>query len=361
MNYNYNDIQHLDAKDNPLLITQNDIDIYNDILNIIHTYNTHYAHSRKFKIYIPWINSKTPKLQDSIYQISTKLYWILNGWTDFPRCKQCGKELNRKNTRLISKYPQFCSIKCVANNSEIRAKKECTCEKKYGKGIKNPSQASSIKLQKEQTSLKHYGVTNPNKIRSVRLKIEQTCLKKYGAKSPFESLEIQKKIAQINIKNLGVANPFELTSTAQKGLEGRLKKYGSVMGKMKIYVYNGVSFDSSWELAVWIYHIDNNISIERQPIKLQYEMNGSMHTYFPDFKINGKLVEIKGDHLFDEYGNPIFNHKHSWKEKYQCMLDNNVIIWKYKDIKPFITYVFQTYGKDYLKQFRVKVDSKRNT
>ena len=120
-----------------------------------------------------------------------------------------------------------------------------------------------------------------------------------------------------------------------------------------------MTFDSSWELAVWIYCIDHKIPIVRHPIQLQYEMNGSMHKYLVDFKINEKLVEVKGDHLFDEHGNPIFDHKHPWKEKYQCMIDNNVEIWKYKDVKPFINYVSQKYGKDYLKQFRVNKQSSK--
>ena len=200
--------------------------------------------------------------------------------------------------------------------------------------------------------MKHYGTTNPNKVPSVRKKIEATCTIRYGVKSTFESPEIKQKIAATNLKKLGVANPFELSSVAYKGLQGRLKKYGSVMGKMKIYKYDDMTFDSSWELAVWIYHIDKKIPIERQPIQLQYEINGQLHTYIPDFKIDGVLVEVKGDHLFDEHGNPIFDHKHSWKEKYQCMLDNNVVIWKYENVKYFLDYVSQTYGKDYLRQFR---------
>lgn len=73
----------------------------------------------------------------------------------------------------------------------------------------------------------------------------------------------------------------------------------------------------------------------------------------PDFEIDGKLIEVKGDHLFDEHNNPIFDHKHPWKEKYQCMLNNNVTIWRFKDIKPYIDYVTQTYGRDYLTQFRI--------
>ena len=353
----HNKLKYINANDNSLLLTQLDIDNYNFLISFVQQYPCAYSTMLKKRIelrkYLNWIALKTPKLNDQFYELSTKLCWIFNALVDFPKCKQCGKVFNDKNVKITVGYQSFCSQKCLANNKDITLKKQCTCEIKYGKGITNPSQAQCIKDKKEQTSFKHYGVSNPNKDPSVRHKIECTCIKEYGAKSPFESKQIQEKIAQTNIKNIGVANPFELSSIAYKGLQGRLKKYGSAGGKMTLYSYNQITFDSSWELAVWIYFNDYKIPIVRHPIQLQYEMNGSIHIYLVDFKINNRLIEVKGDHLFDEYGNPIFDHKHPWKEKYQCMIDNNIEIWKYKEVKPFLDYVSQTYGKDYLKQFRV--------
>ena len=356
MNIKYK-LNYIETNNNPLIVSQEDREIYLFLIDFITKYPCAYSKMlqkrKELKRYLDWIAIKTPKLDDPFFKISTKLNWIFNGIDEFPECKECNHIFNDINIKINYKYPRFCSISCVANNKEINNKKRETCEKKYGKGITNPSQAQCIKDKKTQTSLKHYGVTNPNKVPEVRRKIEQTCIESYGAKSPFESKQIQEKIAQTNLKNLGVANPFELKSVSIKGLQGRLKKYGSVGGKMKCYSYDGITFDSSWELAVWIYHKDNHIQIERQPIQLHYEMDDSMHIYLPDFRINGQLVEVKGDHLFDEFGNPIFDHKHSWKEKYQCMIDNKVIIWRYKDVQPFLEYVSQKYGKDYLKSFRV--------
>lgn len=239
-------IKHICVEDNALIVDQYDIDMYMFLLNTIANHPFHYSkilNAQCNKECIKWINAKTPKLNDIFYKLSTKLYWIFHGLTDFPKCKHCGKLLSKRNVVISCGYADFCSANCVANSPEIYAKKECTCEKKYGKGIKNPSQAPCIKAKKEETSIKHYGVSNPNKVRSVREKIEQTCLRDYGAKSPFESPLVQKKIAQTNMKNLGVANPFELSSTSQKGLKGRLKKYGSAMGKMQTYKFNNIVFD----------------------------------------------------------------------------------------------------------------------
>lgn len=56
-----------------------------------------------------------------------------------------------------------------------------------------------------------------------------------------------------------------------------------------------MNFDSSWELAIWIYCKDHNISIEHNPCTFVYEYDGKQHLYLVDFRINGKLVEVKGD------------------------------------------------------------------
>ena len=44
--------------------------------------------------------------------------------------------------------------------------------------------------------------------------------------------------------------------------------------------------------------------------------------------------------------------------KHQCMLKNDVIILRHVEYCMFLCYVSQTYGKDYLKQFRVKAKDK---
>lgn len=276
------------------------------------------------------------------------------GIQEFPKCCKCGKPFIGKNVKLTVGYPKFCSMKCMSNDNGVLLKRQQSCEAKYGIGITNPSQAECIKRQKAETSFKHYGVSNPNHAKVVRQKIEQTNLRVRGAKCPFTAEAVKAKIAATNIKRIGVANPFELPNAAYKSLQARLEKYGNARGKMRIYDFNGIIFDSSWELAVWIYHVDHAIPIERLPVQLQYERDNSTHIYLPDFRIAGKLVEVKGDHMFDKQGNPVFDGKHPWTEKYQCMLENNVEIWRSKDVKPFIAYVRQKYGAGYLKSFRIE-------
>ena len=128
-----------------------------------------------------------------------------------------------------------------------------------------------------------------------------------------------------------------------------------------VYEYDGIHFNSSWEIAFWIYCKDHNIDIDREPKSLDYvDSKGVQHKYFPDFKINRNLlVEIKGDDQFDKKTGKMIDKLDPSKNyiaeaKYECMIANNVMIIKSDGIKKYIDYVEQTYGKGYLKQFKKK-------
>lgn len=75
-------------------------------------------------------------------------------------------------------------------------------------------------------------------------------------------------------------------------------------GKTKsTYYKDDLRFDSSWELAFYIYHVDKEIPIKRLPKSFHYiDKFGKPHSYFPDFEVDGKFLEIKGKHLLDENG-----------------------------------------------------------
>lgn len=48
---------------------------------------------------------------------------------------------------------------------------------------------------------------------------------------------------------------------------------------------------------------------------------------------------------------------HIAEAKHQCMLKSNVIVLKGRDVKQYLDYVDQKYGKSYLKQFKRKHES----
>lgn len=121
------------------------------------------------------------------------------------------------------------------------------------------------------------------------------------------------------------------------------------------YLYEGLNFDSSWELAVWIYAKDHNLGIEREPVMLEYEVNGKVKKYFPDFRLNGALIEVKGDHFFKN-GKMIcpFNESLNdvYEAKHQCGLKNKVKFWSSEEMKPILEYIENRYTKDYLELFK---------
>ena len=173
-------------------------------------------------------------------------------------------------------------------------------------------------------------------------KIKATCQKKYGVSNPFQSEIFKQKIRETNLKRYGV-------EYATQNSEIKKKQHFK-------YEYNGTIFDSSWELAIWIYANDHNQSIEFEPTALEYQHEGKTYKYFPDFKYKGKLIEVKGDHFFNEAGemiNPFSEEQTGRAEaKHQCGLKNGVIFYKNAEIKPFLKYVNETYGKDYLASFK---------
>lgn len=94
--------------------------------------------------------------------------------------------------------------------------------------------------------------------------------------------------------------------------------------------YKGIYCDSTWELAFVIYHLDNNLKIERCKESRHYIYNGKEHTYFPDFVTDKDIIEIKGYVTAQ------------WEAKHQ---QNNDIIILYKtDIQPYIDYAKNKYG-----------------
>ena len=107
-----------------------------------------------------------------------------------------------------------------------------------------------------------------------------------------------------------------------------------------IYDEDGLKFDSKWELAYYRYCKANNFQIERQPIILEFTYNDKVKKYKPDFRINDQLVEIKGDHFFENHNKKlkmICPYDRSlddlYEAKHQCMLANNVKILTYADLK----------------------------
>lgn len=136
-----------------------------------------------------------------------------------------------------------------------------------------------------------------------RPKAEQTCLNNYGVRHPMMTRDVQKKC-------------------------GKKKKY------------DGILFDSGWEIAYYIWLKDNHRIFKYHPKTIKYYDNmGKERRYFPDFEVEGKLIEIKNERLIKEMS----------EEKRKCLEQNNVELLTRTDLKEVFDYVKQTYGYDYLR------------
>lgn len=78
-------------------------------------------------------------LQDSFYSMNTKVFWILTGLIDFPKCAYCHSYVNfiKKNVSLANPYPKCCCMSCsikFANKfTDTIEKRQHTLDDRYGK------------------------------------------------------------------------------------------------------------------------------------------------------------------------------------------------------------------------------------
>lgn len=175
-------------------------------------------------------------------------------------------------------------------------------------------------------------------------KVKNTCYSKYGVKWISNIDNVQDKTKETFIKKYGV--PY-YTQTEEYHRKSR-----------RFYQYENEMFDSSWELALWIYANDHNEKIVRCPCGLEYYSNNKRHKYFPDFLYKNNLVEVKGDcylnnqQILVEFNSDTISDL--TKAKTECMNKNNVQIYSFEQMKPILEYIYKKYGRSYLKSFQIR-------
>lgn len=226
--------------------------------------------------------------------------------------------------------------------------KKQTFLKKYG--VDNPSKDMSVKEKTAKTNIGKYGYANPLMNPDIRKKSEVTCLSRYGETSYSKTAEYSRKVKMSNMEKFGVEYPNQ---------DPDIRK-----AAQKRYSYDGISFDSKPELALYIWARDNEVDFEYQPEKrIEYEYDGVVHVYQPDFVIAGELYELKGPHFF-ENGKMINPFDRSmdgvYEAKHQCMIRNGVKILTDAQYVEYIDYVAEKYGAGYLDGFKTNVSGSRN-
>ena len=124
-------------------------------------------------------------------------------------------------------------------------------------------------------------------------------------------------------------------SAKKKNLGG----YNPRGGRGKKGWFANIWCDSSWELAWVIYALDHDIGFEKNTEKFEYLFESKRYNYIPDFKLNdGTYIEIKGYETARV------------KEKIAYFPHKIKVINK-DDIKLFIAYAVEKFGKDFIKQY----------
>jgi len=240
-------------------------------------------------------------------------------------------------------------------------------------GYDNPFKNPETRRKSAEKQIEKFGVDNVFKLPGFHEESDMKKLEKYGSKNNYKKAnmtraafpeEKKKKILeqrkQTNLKKFG----REFYVGSDTWFEQMMRDYNGLNVNIR-FNYYGVIFDSSWELAVWIYCIDHNIPIVRNYGAISYKFEdkyGKPKHYIPDFIINGKIIEVKGDHFrnkdtgtlkpcfsHDSKNNKLSDDELSYKEdfsirKYQCAIDNGVEFWYKKECQNAIDYAKNKFG-----------------
>ena len=271
---------------------------------------------------------------------SIVLYYSTHSLSETAKYFKCSLE------SLISLFKQF----NIASHDKafVQKKRQETWIRKYG--VSSPTKSVEVKNKIAKTNLERYGASTPFLMDSFWEKAKKTCQDKYGTDFALQSKEIREKGKQTCLEKYGFeysSQAPEIKEKTNKTFQERYKAHHA----SSIYFYNNLKFDSFPELCFYLYYLKNNFDIHREAIYFTFSFDGRSYNYFPDFKINEKLYELKGDHFLKEDGtwqNP-FNHLEDafMEAKRQCALNNGVIILYSKDYQKYIDWF---YSQGYLKE-----------
>jgi len=230
--------------------------------------------------------------------------------------------------------------------------------------------------RRRETCIRLYGVPSAPQSDVCKEHARETFMKNYGYDHNWKSPEVRDEMRRRHLEAYGVEYPSQRPEVADATRQSKISKFGTACSPSWRYTYDGLSFDSSWELAFYIWLRDNKADFTYPcDIRFDYfDSSGRKHIYNPDFRVGTAVVEIKGGHFLDKDGRLVlpYRGKKSDEEyarlcdvnaaKYRCMLEHGVTVYTEKDVRPYVEYVERKYGECYMKSFgkpRRKTGTKR--
>ena len=213
------------------------------IKTILNNYSTFRAflnnfHKIEYDFIREFFDEKYPMLKDKKYSIGMKIYWLMNDFTDFPLCPECGKPIKSNKCTINGYRITYCSAKCGHGSLAEQKRKEFNM-KHYG--CTNASQRLEVKEKREQTNLRVYGCKNPYQNKDVQKRAEnkklekygdphytnpekrdKTNLEKFGCVNVFSNKGIQELIRKRNLEKYGCESPMQVPEIAKKAVMGNI-------------------------------------------------------------------------------------------------------------------------------------------
>lgn len=310
------------------------------------------------------------------------------------------KEIQEKCRQTV--FDRY-GVSCVFNAPEIKEKICATLSANYS--VSCVFESPLIQEKRRQTLINRYGVSCTFDSPEIKAKIEKSMIENHGSRYFLGTDECAEKTRQFYMKNYGVDHSMKVPEIIEKKKQTNLERYGNEYGmaygtekyrqmmlerygvetpmqsydlrikQQARYLYDGKSFDSAPEVAFYIYFSDHKIPVECSPyceFWYTYKIDGQMKKsrYFPDFKVNKTYVELKGQHFisadgkrwicpfrYDDWSEQRYQDEcDKYEAKHQCALKNGVVILLADRYQKYLDYVDQTYGFDYLKQFKTQYD-----
>lgn len=234
------------------------------------------------------------------------------------------------------KLKKYTKIKFICK----KCNSEKTCLEKYG--YSNGAQVSEFKEKFQKTNLEKYGnVCSLNGKEQIKKK-KETWLKNYGVENPFQIEETREKVKNNNIEKYGIPYAIctkESQESQEKSLNTKIKNRSLGLNKLK-YLLDELTFDSSWEVAFYIYFRDKGLKIERNKIVFEYFFNDKKCYTFVDFSVGSFMFEIKSNYIFH------LDKKQEVRNEF--LLNKGVIFIDDNSIQDYLSYVKNKYGNKYI-------------
>ena len=313
------------------------------------------------------VKSKLPKLHEEIMartaflvdpniQFTARLHCLEHNLVEQPTCKICGNPVEWYGKS--NAFRTYCSRGCMYSDKDFWNKVQDTCEERLG--TRNAFQSEIVKERIREKHRANLGVDYPMQSPVVREKSRISCMNNMGVENPSQSEEVQLKKENTTYSHYGVRHPAQ-NEEVKSRMVATCKRNWNVdnFSKSPLFAtfhrkrifHDNIWFDSTWEVKVYDFLKSNNLPFEYSPsVALPYDYDGKRYAYHPDFIVNDKLFEVKGDHFFrmnestgeEEMFCPFresewTDEEYNWicgkvEAKHQCMLKNNVVILREKDI-----------------------------